>query len=286
MKFRLLALFLVTILTGCSQLGKVEGSLTRSTEGGDVARTLQFQNYRFRTGAAFKAAQLGAIGVKRTAGPNIFEIKRIPQLESLALSRSASFVKTQSSDYKLIGDLSLTEIEQMNAKVGGSQTGSRYESGIYTIYFLPNVFELVEQLNAKENEGVREYLRRSPDFRIVTAVVKVNSHSLLVKNGTTINVKALSTLSDEGKAEADTTQTPKGEAKTVTITDTKNGNPLGLQIANGGTYAYEVSRVLWDRDSGMIVDLLVDLPGRWYVPFDHVNHNLDGVTHDPRKIGK
>lgn len=268
---------------GCSQFGKVEGSLTKSTEGGDVARTLQFQNYRFRTGAAFKAAQLGVIGVKRTAGPNVFEVKRIPNLESLELHRSASFVKTENSDFKFISDLSALEMKGVTADAGLDHGSSRRESGIYTIYYLPNVYDLVEQLNREKNKEVRDYLKRSPDFRVVTAIVKVNDHSLLVKKDTSVNVKVVSALSTEGSAQASTTKNAAtGEAKAVTITDTEK--PLGLQISDGGTYAYEISRVIWDTNSGEVLDLLVDLPGRWYAPFDHGNHKLGNATHDPRKL--
>ena len=278
------------LCVSCSELAGINGSFVTSNEGGKVPSTLQFQNYRFRTGAAFKSTQLGAIGLKRTSGHNVFSVKAIPKISELALVRSASFARNSRSEFQFVGDLSLTDIKNLNAEAGGSYRKDLSESGIFTIYYVANVKDLVDQLNADDNADLRNYLSRSKDFRIITAIVKVRNHSLLLKSGSNVNVnlKALAALEQEGTATA-STEEKDGSAKTVEIKDdnkTRDAIPRGLQIADGGTYAYEFSRIVWDKTNPdkKIIDLLVDRPGRWYSWRDGNDHEYLRGTHNPRDI--
>jgi len=282
---------LAVLLPSCSSVTGGSASVSRNSAGGDVPATIEFQRYRFRTGGAFRAAELGTIGLKRTSGANVFENRFVPTLKGLELSRSASFTKTTKSDYKLIGSLSSAEIQGFKLDGSATHQSEFAQSGIYTIYYLPNTKDLVDQLNSPENSNLRDYLRRSNEFRIITAVVKVNSHSLLRKTGSTagIDFKILELLAKEGTAVADSKKetASEGGAKDVQITDKKAGAEswdTGLKIADGGTYAYEYSRILWSLEDGRIVDLLADQPGRWFAWTDRGDHGYEKVTTDPRKI--
>lgn len=216
----------------------------------------------------------------------MFELRNVPKITDLDLTRSASFTKSTKSSFKLIGNLTTTEIEALKANGSITANSSNSESGIYTIYYLQNPMDLVNQLNKDENSKIKSYLRRSKDFRIVTAVVKVNSHTLLRKSNASLDAQ-VKALSAEGTAEANSEKkTASGQTDIKIQDDTGNAPgqlPSGLTLADGSTYSYEYSRVIWD-ENGNIIDLLADQPGCWLSWTDNNNHHYQGAITDPAKL--
>lgn len=272
----------LALLVSCGEVGSFGISGSGNQSGGSVGRYLKFQGTKFRTGGAHRA-HLGAIGIKRTAGDNVFELKRIPKLSKIGVSQTAVFTKTTEGLFKVTAEAKFKEIEDLgiSPSAEGDFKRTSKQTGIYTIIYLSDIAGLVDQLNDRDNDRIRNYLRRTRDARIVTSVIKVKTHKITVSSEYSFDIQGIEDgdADDEQSGTVSNDEKSGGKGTKIEI----DGSP-GLSLADGTTYAYEYGRILWDVQTGLIADILTDRPSRWYNWSDQNNHHLQGVSADPSDL--
>jgi hypothetical protein len=230
---------------------------------------LEFQGVKFRTGAAHEAF-LGSIGMKRTDGINRYELKFSPAWSDLAVETTTKF--DRSLEYAINKSLGLKGsqgAEELDAKMMAEASISSEEKanskGKFHIFRIVDTRALVEQLNDESNSSLREYLQRSSEYRLVTSIVVAFSY----QQSETIQRNA------EGGI---TLNTPSGIAAEASASYIRAGTEE-LRISDGTIFAYEFSRMCWQRSNGKVIvaDILLDRDVR----FSDSDDCLKDTENDP-----
>jgi len=221
-------LTVLTVTSGCSWLQPRD--------------SVEFQGVNFRSNAAHES-YIGSIGLKRTRGSNRFELKFMPEWEDLVISNTTNFdrklVEQLKNSLKLEGNL---VGDSASGNAGFGNTTDKETEGKYHIFRIVDTKALVDQLNEDKNAELLTYLARSENYRIITSVIVVYSHSSTGKINTDANLDFALKTSTKGSL--------KIEAKI------ENEVVDSLSLSDGTIYAYEFSRLCWkDKE---VYDILLD----------------------------
>ncbi|MBX3740744.1 MAG: hypothetical protein KF712_07125 [Akkermansiaceae bacterium] len=154
------------------------------------------------------------------------------------------------------------------------RTGCAYRAQLGSIGVVRRAGKNVFELNESKNDKIRDYLKRTKNSRIITSIIQVKGHTLARKSTTIIDL-VQSGEDGEAAALAVKESSPSGNASRTP----------GLNIHDGGIYAYEYSRVIREKDTGKIADILADRPSTFFGWWDSTDHNLLNVTSNPHKTG-
>lgn len=238
--FSVFTMLLLTA-TGCSTFH----NLTTGSEN------LEFQGVHFRVNAAHEAF-IGSIGLKRVEAKNRYELKFTPKWDQLSVKNTTKF------------DMSLARVveESLNVEgetqpIGGNKnvevdarlmmSSDTKSSGKYHLLRIVDTKALVDQLNDDDNRELRKYIMRSSKYRIVTSIIIVYDQSTSKTLEQTANLTLELNTDSIGNASIEA----KSDGRTVET----------LSMSDGTIYAYEFSRICWQKDiSGHIAvaDILLD----------------------------
>lgn len=229
-----------------------------------------FQHVNYRLGGANRAF-IGSVGAKRGPAANSFYHKYQPFWDCLLLSRTPTIGKRPDGVYAFQTTAALDVVGSVAVKSGGK--GFSGES--YEIFQVVDIRDMIDQLNSPRNCRLLKYLRQDEDFRIVTSMVVVTSH--LREIAAAVDYDATYRLSSS----------LDGVAGIVINEGGTSGSPPSsdriLSISDNMIHAYEYGRLVWDRRTGLVADILIDRPGvRWTDRPDRP----PGSTADPKALPK
>ena len=137
---------------------------------------LEFQGAYFRTNAAHEAF-IGSIGLKRTELNNRFELKFTPVWDNLVLKNTTKFDLTLARQVNTsLGIEGNTAAPTGEVGVGTGTSSDAQSVDKYHLLRIADTKSLVEQLNDEKNSALRNYIKRSPKYRIITSVIIVYDH--------------------------------------------------------------------------------------------------------------